>query len=194
MQISFWERHHRLTTLTFFLKLQLQFETCVRWFNSSRNLRTFWSVLLVKDNICWFFVVVTIDCLYFDVLLFARYRAHGFGSVEFSIWQSHKERSLKITCKMCFHPWLGLYILLVGIILNGGKKQAFFFIHRHSESNLMSLGVSNSFKRESIFSHGVARLSCLSKHYLKLLLSANIYLKKNDLPASASASPFFCLF
>ena len=77
-------------------------------------------------------------------------RAHGFGSVEFSIWQSHRERSLKITCKMCFHPWLGLYILLVGIILNGGKKQAFFFTHSHSESNLMSLGVSNWFNRESI--------------------------------------------
>jgi len=96
-------------------------------------------------------------------------RAHDFGSVEFSIWQSHRERSLKITFKMCFHPWLGLYILLVGIILNGGKKQAFFFTHSHSESNLMFLGVSNWFKRESI-SHMVLPGFLVSQNYYFLLI------------------------
>ena len=117
-------------------------------------------------------------------------RAHGFGSVEFSIWQSHRERSLKITCKMCFHPWLGLYILLVGIILNGGKKQAFFFTHSHSESNLMSLGVSNWFNRESI-SHVVLPGFLASQNYYFLL----IYIcQKNTLFSSAGASPFSVFF
>ena len=52
---------------------------------------------------------------------------------------------------MCLHPWQGLYILLVGIILNGGKKQAFFFTHSHSESNLTSRGVSNCLGEKAFF-------------------------------------------